>query len=85
MEEGKEVFRLGQFDIWTDIENYRRNSFSDSCPKVVTIDQFEGSVEIHQAGRKEVSERKGYYRYGESMNEGMEGWKTMEQMKNLSD
>lgn len=40
---------------------------------MVTIDQFEGSVEIHQAGRKEVSERKGYYRYGESMNEGMEG------------
>ena len=52
-----------------------RDSFRDSCPKVVTIDLFEGTVEIHWAGRRGVSERRGrgYYRFGESVNEGMEG------------
>lgn len=48
-------------------------------PKVLLlhfwIDLFEGSVEIHRAGRKGVSERRGrgYYRFGESVNEGMDG------------
>lgn len=54
---------------------------------MVTIDHFEGSVEIHQSSGKGVSERRGrgYYRCGETMNEGMEGLKTMEQTRNLND
>lgn len=51
---------------------------------MVTIDQFEGSVEIHQAGRKEVSERKGYlqvwgkYEWGHG---GMKDYGTDEKSK----
>lgn len=53
-------------------------SFRDGCPKLITTDQFEGSVAIHWTLRKGVSEGRGrgYYGSEQSMNKGMEGRKT---------